>query len=404
MTAEIVIMNREAVVLAADSAVTINGGQKVLNTANKMFMLLPKHPVGVLIYNNATIMDVPWEIIINEYREHNLGKEIKFPELKDYATDFLKYIEKQGSKFFSKNQELIFFRRVVFSEYGEILRAIWQKMRNIFYSNAQISDEEIRQIAIETINKYHADWSEWNEILPGKNGNKFRRKILTQFKDLISQLINTGFEKFNLSSGEIKKLKEIALFSVSKIEQEEEKVQSYSGLVFAGFGENNLFPVCISFNTYNYLSGVLAYTQEEYYRIGLGDGDGSSIILPFAQQDVTHNLLSGRLPAYELALKSKLSEKFDEKDVKEILDNVNNTAWDNHTKPILDTIEILPKDELAAVAKTLVDLTSFMRHVSSGIETVGGPVDVAVISRKDGFIWIDRKHYFDIKKNIHFIN
>ena len=28
-------------------------------------------------------------------------------------------------------------------------------------------------------------------------------------------------------------------------------------------------------------------------------------------------------------------------------------------------------------------------------ETVGGPIDVAIISKGDGFIWIKRKHYFD---------
>jgi len=27
-------------------------------------------------------------------------------------------------------------------------------------------------------------------------------------------------------------------------------------------------------------------------------------------------------------------------------------------------------------------------------ETVGGPIDVAVISKGDGFVWIKRKHYF----------
>ena len=36
-------------------------------------------------------------------------------------------------------------------------------------------------------------------------------------------------------------------------------------------------------------------------------------------------------------------------------------------------------------------------------ETVGGPVDVAVISKGDGFIWIDRKHYFRRELNEHFI-
>ena len=35
-------------------------------------------------------------------------------------------------------------------------------------------------------------------------------------------------------------------------------------------------------------------------------------------------------------------------------------------------------------------------------ETVGGPVDVAVISKGDGFIWIDRKHYFRKDLNHHF--
>ena len=35
-------------------------------------------------------------------------------------------------------------------------------------------------------------------------------------------------------------------------------------------------------------------------------------------------------------------------------------------------------------------------------ESVGGPVDVAVISKGDGFIWIKRKHYFDPSLNSHF--
>ena len=40
--------------------------------------------------------------------------------------------------------------------------------------------------------------------------------------------------------------------------------------------------------------------------------------------------------------------------------------------------------------------------MSPDSETVGGPVDVAVISKGDGFIWIDRKHYFRKELNDHF--
>ena len=35
-------------------------------------------------------------------------------------------------------------------------------------------------------------------------------------------------------------------------------------------------------------------------------------------------------------------------------------------------------------------------------ETVGGPIDVAVISKGDGFIWIKRKHYFEGDMNPQF--
>ena len=63
----------------------------------------------------------------------------------------------------------------------------------------------------------------------------------------------------------------------------------------------------------------------------------------------------------------------------------------------------IPKDELASVAASLVNLNSFKKRMSMNIESVGGPVDVAVISKGDGFIWIDRKHYFDADKNPHFM-
>lgn len=62
-----------------------------------------------------------------------------------------------------------------------------------------------------------------------------------------------------------------------------------------------------------------------------------------------------------------------------------------------------PIDELADVAESLVSLTSLKRRVSMQLETVGGPVDVAVISRGDGFVWIKRKHYFQPEANQHFL-
>ncbi len=73
-----------------------------------------------------------------------------------------------------------------------------------------------------------------------------------------------------------------------------------------------------------------------------------------------------------------------------------------HVDPVVSAIAALPKNDLAAVAESLVNLTAFKQRVSMDSETVGGPVDVAVISKGDGFVWIQRKHYFDPALNPHF--
>jgi hypothetical protein len=69
MTTEVAVLNRSAVALAADSAVTLQGpeGPKIYQT-NKLFTLSKYHPVGIMVYGAAVFMDVPWEIIIKRYR------------------------------------------------------------------------------------------------------------------------------------------------------------------------------------------------------------------------------------------------------------------------------------------------------------------------------------------------
>ncbi len=51
-----------------------------------------------------------------------------------------------------------------------------------------------------------------------------------------------------------------------------------------------------------------------------------------------------------------------------------------------------------------MSLTSLKRRVSFEQETVGGPVDVAIISKGDGFIWQKRKHYFETTLNPSYLN
>ncbi len=83
MTAEVAVLNRFGVALAADSAVTVNHfhhdaiHQKIYNSANKLFALSKFAPVGVMIYNSVSLGGIPYETLIKEYRR-KLGRK-SFP-------------------------------------------------------------------------------------------------------------------------------------------------------------------------------------------------------------------------------------------------------------------------------------------------------------------------------------
>jgi hypothetical protein len=100
--------------------------------------------------------------------------------------------------------------------------------------------------------------------------------------------------------------------------------------------------------------------------------------------------------------RSSRFELYGQNMLKDVVDALRSQRKEAYSDPILDAVQFLPKDELATMAATLVNLTSFKQRMSLDYETVGGPIDVAVISKGDGFIWIRRKHYFDGEINPQF--
>jgi hypothetical protein len=88
-------------------------------------------------------------------------------------------------------------------------------------------------------------------------------------------------------------------------------------------------------------------------------------------------------------------EKAKERFAQEVLTYFQNS----HTRPLRRAIGMLSVGELSELAETLVELESIKERVTRPSDSVGGPIDVAVISKSDGFIWIKRKHYFDPQLN-----
>ena len=97
MSAGICIMNRNAIAMAADSAVTVGDHAAIHNSVNKLFSLSRTAPVSLIIYANATLMTVPVEIIVKQYKKQ-LGDRT-FPHLSNYVDDFISYIESNSKLF-----------------------------------------------------------------------------------------------------------------------------------------------------------------------------------------------------------------------------------------------------------------------------------------------------------------
>jgi hypothetical protein len=90
MTAEIAIMNKIAIALAADSKVTIGSSSKTFDTVNKVFTISKVHPIGLMIFGNAEFMRYPWETIVKIYRSQKGSKS--HATVEQWGLDFVRYI------------------------------------------------------------------------------------------------------------------------------------------------------------------------------------------------------------------------------------------------------------------------------------------------------------------------
>ncbi|MEH1357860.1 hypothetical protein V7I71_26600, partial [Klebsiella pneumoniae] len=83
----------------------------------------------------------------------------------------------------------------------------------------------------------------------------------------------------------------------------------------------------------------------------------------------------------------------------DIIDRVQRYCDENFTQKVTNMLTSLSKKDLSYMAESLVNLSAFKLKISDSYETVGGPIDVAIISKTDGFVWIKRKLYFDKNLN-----
>jgi len=432
MTSEIAILNKEAIALATDSAVTISmeRGQKIFTSANKLFCLSKYYPVGIMIYGSATFMGIPWETIVKIYR--NELKKTHFSSLKGYAVHFLQFLEKKKRLFPSSEQDE-HVKRTVHAYFNQIKQDILETVQKKIDSKDNpkeiLDSREIAKIVTDVINIHNTRWMKANRLisLPKKQESRIQKR----YQKMIREAKNEIFEKLPITEKDSGVLDEIAISIFVKF-SDEVIYSVQSGIVVAGFGENDVFPSLISFMIEGICCNTLKYREDKNFEITF---KRSAAIVPFAQSEMVTRFMEGVDPEYEAAIETDLSEIFQKypeilldivsksndkskplrlseikkkivkagtTQLKLYLEKLKKFRKQRYVSPVVSIVAMLPKDELAIMAESLVSLTSFKRKVSTQTETVGGPVDVAVISKGDGFIWIRRKHYFKEEYNPQF--
>jgi hypothetical protein len=412
MTAEVVIMNKESVAMAADSAVSIQGG-KVFYSANKLYMLAPGHAVGVLIFNNANFMNVPWEIIIKTYRDELLSSNTRYGTLSDYANDFLRFLRANDGKIITQEQQDMHFLHLLEGVIRNDIRAAveLESAKHMMTTGKAVDDETFVGLVNGIIETIFDMWDADKDLIEDEaEKDKVIENLTQQYRPIFEQIYAARLGNLPISDENKERFWRTCIYWYLKDRWFD---YFYSGLVFAGYGDDELFPVCEAYQLESMFRGYMKLKQTS--RIQMSWEPGGASINPYAQNDIMINLLSGAHPEYERILRQQfaeaLAQDFTSEDVlnqkiNEIIAYTKEAARINLTNPIMTIVSALPKDELATMAESLVNVTSFMRRVShtqmATQETVGGPVDVAVISKKDGFIWIKRKHYFKPELNYHF--
>jgi len=412
MSAGICIMNRNAIAMATDSAVTVGDHAAIHNSANKLFALSRVAPIGAIIYANGDFMGVPMELIVKEYKKA-IGDKT-YPALKDYVNDLLLFLESHKDLFRFEINEEKYVMGVFINLISGMINGRKEFVEQILGgANRELTDDELREVASKAVNQT-VDFVNHQKKMPA---NTYKSYIETKYKSKFLEVLKNGSEFAWLDE----KQRIVIAEKSCEIYDSDFERNGYVGIAVAGYGDNEIFPHMVHFHICGVIDGKVSYSLVEEVEI---TEDNIASIVPLAQTDVMQTFLFGINDRFlnDLAqeIPTRIHESIDILDdscfavgkksevhkelhgvTEKILEHMSNTARSNYMRPIILSVATLPIEELALLAESMINITSVRRKVAidRNIGTVGGPIDVSIISKGDGFIWLKRKHYFDRKYN-----
>ena len=418
MTAIVGTINRRGVAFAADSAAThtVSSKHKITNHANKIFELSKHHPVGICICGNLDFLGMPWEDIFKLFRKKLRGTSCA--NLKDYPAVFFDFVKNHIMSHLVDDQ-IVNVKVIVegfFCLFIEISR------RELEENGIYISEDSMFNKIQEIINFFDNTYSSADKCADFLDYSieNFSNYAMPVIKDILNELLTSKSCPDDFLQNFTKSLYCIIVSTVHVYLVNTE-------IIFWGYGEEDLFPSYFSFEISAAFDGRIKYTNKSEYVVS---NINNACVEPFAQTDVANTVIRGiddelRNVFYSsyndsiTVLRDEIISQLDSAGAPEALkqallkidldnytklyvEGMNQYIQENYIKKLVNTVSYLSKEDLADMAESLVRMTYLKRRITSEEESVGGPVDVAVITKGDGFVWLKRKHYFSAELNPHF--
>ena len=423
MTAEVGVMNRFGIALAADSAVTIGrDARKIYASAEKLFLLVEEAPVGAMIYGGATLLGLPWEAIIKAHRR--VLDCAVFETLEEYIDHFLSFLG-SNSVMFPVSAQQEFVKSFSAGFYGYIRSALEKKLEAALRDRNTLSEQDIEGILAALVEEELISTKDFALFDPLPED--FPKNIEKEHGEMIGAVRKQVLGSLPSTTKTDKQLVEL----IGEVISRQRFGGNDSGVVVAGFGEDEYYPHLTEVHMRGIVSDQVLFAKTQ--QLSIGEEDLGACIVPFAQKEMVHTFMEGIDPSLKSMIEDSVGILFAgvtetileevkkrspelgsqlEDDLlealtqllKDLLNQWDSKRHSSYTGPVMNVVASLPKDELAAMAESLVSITKFKRRVSEQQETVGGPIDVVVITKGDGFVWIKRKHYFKSDLNPRFMS
>jgi hypothetical protein len=415
MTSEILILNKRGVVLAADSAVTTSGvgdgkRPRYAKTANKIFELADSGNVAIAVFAGASIDSVPWELAIKLFRK-SLGSR-RLPSVAAYTDELLTYLTANPSLF---PPDLL--ERFVVDQFEaatiEVLKLASALQPSIADQAATLIDRTAAWAAASTA-------IETQLIANGVKSPLTDSALQAVLAEVPAKWVQHLTPRLAAAPDLAAVIDPAQLAALAHRHRYAypDSLLGYTGVVVTGFGEDEIFAGYRLIHIYGHVGNELFASGDKADKITHAQ---NSLMVPLAQHSMIDLFTDGfgfsLWAIIKDANQSALAALLADLQGKGIdLTTIDTNAliaehqqafmkawtrknWDENYLPLMGVLTTLSIEEMAHLAETLLTLQSLKERVTSASEEVGGPIDVAAITKSEGLVWIKRKHYFGTELN-----